>query len=385
MRLLYNDAQWKDYNISIDKDRQVVVKCNNKEISKNKRKDILQIIAKELDISNTENWNTNKLGINLILFLNRNKTIEEIRDIMSKLLPTIEYEANVGDALSYNQQRYMINNIFKKTSGSDYNMSSVMLRLIVIDSLYSTNAQYSYFSIEEMAKKIIKLGTENNASAYFYKLVCDKNDWKRLFSAKYGIRKNLEDGSRQISLMSKYAYYAILQDVKQHPLGFPIYDSLALAMYPKVCERLAINTDLDSTNVSIEKYIAALNELRKIIFEQEKDDLFEGKYQQYDILDAYLWRMGKLGKGNYSLLLNKSDYCRLIRNLGLEKHTPKTKDIDNYSVDAQSEDNEEQKTSKFNDIIREKTIEKKSNEIVKWMKDGKCIKEMIDHWKNYYI
>lgn len=385
MRLLYNDAQWKDYNISIDKDRQVVVKCNNKEISKNKRKDILQIIAKELDISNTENWNTNKLGINLILFLNRNKTIEEIRDIMSKLLPTIEYEANVGDALSYNQQRYMINNIFKKTSGSDYNMSSVMLRLIVIDSLYSTNAQYSYFSIEEMAKKIIKLGTENNASAYFYKLVCDKNDWKRLFSAKYGIRKNLEDGSRQISLMSKYAYYAILQDVKQHPLGFPIYDSLALAMYPKVCERLAINTDLDSTNVSIEKYIAALNELRKIIFEQEKDDLFEGKYQQYDILDAYLWRMGKLGKGNYSLLLNKSDYCRLIRNLGLEKHTPKTKDIDNYSVDAQSEDNEEQKTSKFNDIIREKTIEKKSNEIVKWMKDGKCIKEMIDHWKKYYI
>ena len=156
-------------------------------------------------------------------------------------------------------------------------------------------------------------------------------------------------------------------------------------MYPKVCERLAINTDLDSTNVSIEKYIAALNELRKIIFEQEKDDLFEGKYQQYDILDAYLWRMGKLGKGNYSLLLNKSDYCRLIRNLGLEKHTPKTKDIDNYSVDAQSEDNEEQKTSKFNDIIREKTIEKKSNEIVKWMKDGKCIKEMIDHWKKYYI
>ena len=385
MRLIYNDAQWKDYNISIDKDRKVVVKCNDKEISKNKRKDILQIISKELDISNTENWNTNKLGINLILFLNRNKTIEEIRDIMSKLLPTIEYEANVGDALSYNQQRYMINNIFKKTSGSDYNMSSVMLRLIVIDSLYSTNAQYSYFSIEEMAKKIIKLGTENNASAYFYKLVCDKNDWKRLFSAKYGIRKNLEDGSRQISLMSKYAYYAILQDVKQHPLGFPIYDSLALAMYPKVCERLAINTDLDSTNVSIEKYIAALNELRKIIFEQEKDDLFEGKYQQYDILDAYLWRMGKLGKGNYSLLLNKSDYCRLIRNLGLEKHTPKTKDIDNYSVDAQSEDNEEQKTSKFNDIIREKTIEKKSNEIVKWMKDGKCIKEMIDHWQKYYI
>ena len=385
MRLLYNDAQWKDYNISIDKDRKVVVKCNDKEISKNKRKDILQIISKELDISNTENWNTNKLGINLILFLNRNKTIEEIRDIMSKLLPTIEYEANVGDALSYNQQRYIINNIFKKTSGSDYNMSSVMLRLIVIDSLYSTNAQYSYFSIEEMAKKIIKLGTENNASTYFYGLVAGKKDMKRLFSTKYGIRKSLEDGSRQISLMSKYAYYAILQDTKQHPLGFPIYDSLALAMYPKVCERLAINTDLDSTNVSIEKYIAALNELRKIIFEQEKDDLFEGKYQQYDILDAYLWRMGKLGKGNYSLLLNKSDYCRLIRNLGLEKHTPKTKDIDNYSVDAQSEDNEEQKTSKFNDIIREKTIEKKSNEIVKWMKDGKCIKEMIDHWQKYYI
>ena len=39
--------------------------------------------------------------------------------------------------------------------------------------------------------------------------------------------------------------------------------------------------------------------------------------QQFDILDAYLWQMGKLEGGNLSLLLTKSEYEQLIANVKL--------------------------------------------------------------------
>lgn len=182
-----------------------------------------------------------------------------------------------GYSFSYVQQRAMINKIFKLTSVDEYNQQSIMLRLIVIDSLYSTNAAYSYFSFEEMAKKIYELGEiEGKAAKYFYNIVNGGKDDNSLFSSNYGIRKNLAVGSKQMSFMSKYAYYVLLQSPDMYPLGFPIYDSLAIKMYcnkmdiqPKFTENQAINNQ-----VTIEKYIYALNHLRKDIFENDK--LYEG-------------------------------------------------------------------------------------------------------------
>ena len=109
--------------------------------------------------------------------MDTNKNIETIRTIIKSIVPTLEMEANVDHVgkqgemgtendFSYTQQRAMINQIFRMTSRDKYNVSSIMLRLTVIDSLYSTNAQYSYFSIEEMAKKIKSLGNEDNAEEY---------------------------------------------------------------------------------------------------------------------------------------------------------------------------------------------------------------------------
>ena len=37
--------------------------------------------------------------------------------------------------------------------------------------------------------------------------------------------------------------------------------------------------------------------------------------QQFDILDAYLWRIGKLTHGNYSLLFTKKDYETFFENV----------------------------------------------------------------------
>ena len=299
------------------------------------------------------------------------QNIETIREIIRAIIPTLQKEAGekpAKDGFSYTQQRAMINQIFKMTSEDNYNVASIMLRLTVIDSLYSTNAQYSYFSIEDMAKRIyMSLNkSEEEAADYFYSLVTEKNkkDKKKLFSSTYGIRKNCEDGSQQMSLMSKYAYYVLIQNPVKYPLGFPIYDSLAIQMYPRVCEKIGIDSISKSTiSQTIENYIMALDKVRATLF-AEGD--FEG-YQQYDLLDAYLWRMGKVNNGNYSLLLTRGEYKQFVKNLRINNIRNKE---DSYN---------------FNAIVKYQCATLPTDNILKDIKDCECIKQLIDHWKGFYL
>lgn len=382
MKVLYNRATFERYDIAVDKDGKIVVKNNGDVISKNNRKNTLLEIANSLKLVDMQKWGTDKLGLHLISFLNRDNTIKDIRTVMGELLSKIEYEANQKETFCYNQQRAMINQIFAGTRGHDYTKSSVMLRLVVIDSLYSTNAQYSYFSIEEMADKIIKLGTEDAAAEYFHGLVNGCEDRRSLFSTRYGIRKNLEIGSKQMSLMSKYAYYVLLQHPHKYPLGFPIYDSLAVEMYPKVCEILAVSKCSqirqtqtkapDDNSITIVEYIASLNELRRLLFATEDCALFK-TIQQYDILDAYLWRLGKINRGNYSLLLNKRDYIRFIKNIGLDK------------INVSKEEKEQKDSPSFTDKVKDKTSKTQLDNIVKCLEDRKLMNVMIGHWLKYFM
>ncbi len=216
---------------------------------------------------------------------------------------------------TYMDQRTLINQVFRN---GNYGTGQVILRLTVIDSLYSTNAAYSYFSFEEMADRICRIGDESAAQDYFYRLALTGEDRLQLFSEAYGIQKNLAGGSKQMSLLSKYAYYALQQNCDRYPLGFPIYDRLAKEAYPTVCKMLGVKPvhrlpSLDTPAVNT--YIECLNQLRTELF-GDSQTLFYG-YQQFDILDAYLWRMGKFEDGNLSLLLGWKDYELFVKNLGL--------------------------------------------------------------------
>lgn len=251
-----------------------------------------------------------------------------IRSILDTII-TSELLAEDKDLceVDYNNQRALISSLFE----GDYNKGLIILRLTVIDSLYSTNAAYSYFSFEEMAEKIYSIGHGKKDAAakrraardYFYNVVLTGEDPEGVFSEKYGIQKNLSEGSMQMSLMSKYAYYELMQDKDSYPLGFPIYDRLAKLAYPTVRKMLGEKDYYSMSELetpSIKKYITCLTQLRKAIFDNDK--LYapancETKYQQFDILDAYLWRMGKFSDGNMSLLLGRNDYIRFITNLGL--------------------------------------------------------------------
>ena len=285
-------------------------------------------------------------------------TKQDILDLLRILIPTLNKEAHETNAYSYIQQRAMINRIF--CSMKDYDIATIMLRLTVIDSLYSTNASYSYFSIEEMAQKIIALGSETDAEEYFYGIACGEPDTKGLFKGTYGIRKNLGKGSKQPSLLSKYADYVLLQKPEKYPLGFPIYDKLAAEMYPVVCERLGFSPREEIKN-SIEDYVAALDELRAAIFDH-KDLVMD--IQQFDALDAYLWRMGKINNGNYSLLLYKEEYEIFIRNLSLV----------GVKVD---------KPKKFEEKVNEECRNNPTKNILNGINND-VVEAMLEHWKKHY-
>lgn len=228
----------------------------------------------------------------------------------------LNQEASSLQTATYNNQRALISQLFNT---GEYNLGTIILRLTVVDSLYSTNAAYSYFSFDEMAEKIMKLGGEEDARNYFYGIACKKKDDKGLFCEPYGIQKNLAEGSKQMSLLSKYAYYCLLQVPQKYPLGFPIYDRLAKETYPIACKMLGI-VPIEKLppleTPSIEKYVRCLDQLRQELFDP-KMDLFYG-YQQFDILDAYLWRMGKFNDGNMSLLVGWKEYEQFVRNLELQ-------------------------------------------------------------------
>lgn len=318
----------------------------------------------------------------------REKIREEIRGVVTLLAQTIT--ANKGKidtkGLPYNNQRAIISRLFdeKGVQGQGqwqaHVQEHILLRLVVLNSYYSTNAAYSYFSLEQLAERIIHETTQFASKSgklpndYFYDIVLQNlgkptTIGKDFFEASYGIQKIGTPGATLKSLFSKYAYYCMMMDTKRYPLGFPIYDSLARESYHKVMSALRLKPQTAQTlqSGSIGEYISALNELREEIFGKGSTALFCG-LQQFDILDAYLWWMGKLEGGNFSLLLTEGEYKMLINYV---KPTPPIK----------------------GDKSREKKIDEQIAEALKDIgaapfasiadpQRKKFLTAMIDHWRN---
>ena len=252
---------------------------------------------------------------------------EEIREVMTLLAQTITKNGGEIDTkgLPYNNQRAIISRLFRGEEGYGQGQSRIqvpvqgqtqehiLLRLVVLNSYYSTNADYSYFSLERLAERIIHETTQFASKSgklpndYFYDIVLQNlgkptTIGKGFFEASYGIQKIGTPGATLKSLISKYAYYCMMMDTKRYPLGFPIYDSLARESYRKVMSAMGLKPQQKQVLEygSIGEYISALNELREVVFGKGSTALFCG-LQQFDILDAYLWWMGKLEGGNFSL------------------------------------------------------------------------------------
>ena len=292
----------------------------------------------------------------------------------------LDKEASSLQTATYNDQKLLISTLFNSDNG--YNTGIIMLRLVVIDSLYSTNAAYSYFSFEEMAEHIFALGSEDDARNCFYGIACGKKDTGKLFQESFGIQKNLSEGNKQMSLLSKYAYYTLYSNKEQrkkYPLGFPIYDSLALESYPTICKMLGIKRRTGLLD-DIEAYVKALDEVRSLLFEGEY--LFYDKYQQFDILDAYLWRMGKFNGGNLSLLLSRDDYVKFVKNLqmnALPVKDEKDKYKEEYSVYKKRISGNKDKFD-FNETIVEMYTQKRCKPF-RGLEEEMYLNQLLEHWR----
>lgn len=229
-----------------------------------------------------------------------------------------------SDNSGYSIGKSTIRKVFDATQS--YSKEDLLARLTIIDSMYSTQMNRRYYGLEELAEVLSEINKKQNLAEAFLGFLNDK-DLSRfqikgketdLFAEKYGIGKNGEDKGLAVSLISKYAYF-------ETRYQFPIYDSIVREMYPRIwsyCgfpqkEMPQIKTnDICSFIDAIDILIAKLNH----------------KTINYDTLDRVLWYVGKIQRGNLSLILSRAEYDAFVKKYS-QKVKKKGKEVNKFIFD----------------------------------------------------
>ena len=231
----------------------------------------------------------------------------------------------------YSLGKSTILKVFKATDG--YSHEDILARLTLIDSMYSTQMSRRYYGLEELAVALADVHNRKNLEEAFLDFLKDKdlkpfelrNSKKvrtNLFIEKYGIGKNGEDKGSAVSLISKYAYF-------ETKFKFPIYDSIVREMYPRVwnycgfpkSEMLEFKyNDMTSFVEMINLMISKLN----------------STYVNYDSLDRILWYVGKIYRGNLSLVLSRKEYDAFAEKYTKTEDGKKVFAFDIATVDLKS-------------------------------------------------
>lgn len=285
------------------------------------------------------------------------KNINEIKKLLEKVSEDIvSSNSNNG----YTSQKQKILRIFRTTGGENYNQESIELRLIVIDSLYSTNMEKRYFPFEDLSTEIYSLGrTEKEVIKKIQNFRNNPDTVLEILNMiddkEYGIYKNGKSAGGAKSLLTKYCYFQLMLDTDDK-IGFPIYDSLAKNMYQPVCNYVGLTGKRKLSSSSDINIIAYLNMMKELA--TKLDICGQYSLQNFDILDAYLWRMGKFSEGNFSLLLNKEEYLTLIKAFKLNEYE---KDKNN--------------TIEVNTLLKEEMLKGYKNVL-----DNEIFSDLWKHW-----
>ena len=188
--------------------------------------------------------------------------------------------------------------------------------------MYSTQMSRRYYALDELADFLAKLSEgkqgklrqmfldfakdpEKNLSLFDFTFKEKKEEIKKnLFSESYGIGKDGQDKGVAISLISKYAYF----DTK---FQFPIYDSIACEMYPLVWTHCGfakknmprlIHQNKGGRVIGCKTLVEYTKAINLLIRKLDSKDL------DYDLLDRFLWFVGKIRRGNLSLVLSREEY-----------------------------------------------------------------------------
>ena len=196
----------------------------------------------------------------------------------------------------YQANKKIIQDIYKTPSVA-FN-DTILFRLTVIDSYYSTQMSKRLYGIEDIAKEIVKYSDE------FLKLEIakflqnpTKGIIKELFNKTYGFNKEAKNAKKAISLLSKYFYF--LSNCQ-----FPIYDTLGKISYNLLKDNKYI-TSKALTDDNYFELMIALNQSSTI--------------KDFEKLDNLLWLLGKIKEGSFSILMDKSKYETIVKQVDFSK------------------------------------------------------------------
>ncbi len=199
----------------------------------------------------------------------------------------------------YFNDKQIINKIFT-ISGIDH-QETIRIRLTIIDSYYSTNMSRRYYGIHHISKKIFDY--YNDDQTFINDLIKFTNDPFQndhildIFNSPYGISKLGNPKGKAISLISKYAYFLT-------NFRFPIYDSIISETYPKIVNKypeMGLEKDLPT---DISGFVRIMNRLNSV-----------SGINDFNRLDNLLWLIGKILRGNFSLILNEEAYSKIVNSI----------------------------------------------------------------------
>ena len=263
-------------------------------------------------------------------FLSQNhERRDELAEVFRSLDKYLNTEQKANERAIYIEQREMIDKLFSEKKEGVERRLLLLTRLSLLDALYSTGVnRYHPYAVVDIAEAIDELGTDHEYVATLATWLDNLDDQRRskaleLFNRRFGAltdnseekKEKWEKGTCAISLLSKYSYYLFRQYKDKYPSGFPIYDSLAKESYPRVLAYMGeekAKTCPRGVGSSIVSYLKAIKALGVALWGSDEEYMkYEYSMQRFDLLDAYLWRLGKLNKASYSLLLPRGDFAKI--------------------------------------------------------------------------
>lgn len=191
--------------------------------------------------------------------------------------------------------------------------NDIMRQLVVLDSLYSTNIKrMRVFGLEEICEDIWDL-CDNGNGVHSLGILTSKIDATQnlksslasLFTKSYGYIKGAQAGKAP-SLISKYLFMSTVA-CPVDTWGFPIYDRIADDLLRKVQRFLGIPKTPVMDVLDIDTYIAGLKSIIDAL-ESNSPTLWSNlPVLKFQLLDYFLWHIGKAGNESYSLLLSRKE------------------------------------------------------------------------------
>ena len=261
-------------------------------------------------------------------FLSQNhERRDELAEIFRSLDKYLNTEQKANNRAIYIEQREMIDKLFSEQKEGAERRLLLLTRLSLLDALYSTGVnRYHPYAVVDIAEAIDKLGTDDEYVATLATWLDNLDDQQskalELFNRRFGDltdnseekKEKWEKGTCAISLLSKYSYYLFRQYKDKYPSGFPIYDSLAKESYARVLAYMGeeAKTCPKGVGCSIVSFLKAIKALGLALWGSDEEYMkYEYSMQRFDLLDTYLWRLGKLNKASYSLLLPRGDFEKI--------------------------------------------------------------------------